>query len=173
MANLDGSGEEDVVFESDNFPAPLLGLELPVAGIIRGIEPTNVLTPLDMPVAFLGPHDPLPAGKMVKGFSFHILPFFQLLAKIGYSFAVAQCGTTDGLLTMLPDLILGKTDKAPHLVGGGCFGDDDLQVSYNHGLRLCRHATQPAIFAYTQIHLLGYLGLPKYHVVVGQRLLSN
>lgn len=117
-------GSELVPFEADGFPAAAYGMRFAPAGILLGIDPSNKIeanilfrtrSPSKDFVERAKSHGP--SGKVKIG-SFWPTAFLQLLAKIGYSFAAAELGTQE-LLPMLSDVILGRTDKSPYLVGGG------------------------------------------------------
>jgi predicted esterase YcpF (UPF0227 family) len=104
---------------------------------------------------------------LVKIGSFHPSIFFRLIAKIGYSFAAAHIERRH-LLPMLADVILGKTDKAPYLVGGEL--GEQGPTNYEHRLELREVIVGDKCLTLSVIHLFGNLGLPKYHAVVAQHM---
>jgi hypothetical protein len=174
VANRDGSNAQVINFASDDFPAAALGIKLPVAGIALGIEPTNVIS-ADIIAKVLKPKGAanLPLDKLIRLFAFHQMPFLQMIAKIGFVFAVAERGTTEGFHPMLRDVILGKTENSPYLVGGGWIGNEDEKGDYTHTLQMAECTIRDKVFTLAQIHLFGRLALPKYHVVVCECPLQN
>lgn len=91
----------------------------------------------------------------------------MLLGKIGYSFAAPETGTDD-LLPMLADIILGKSDKATYLIGGGIPMSDGIYDTEEMG-EYCKHESSAGQFTSVLIHLFGQLGMPIHHVVVRYR----
>lgn len=173
ITNTDGSRTQQA-FDSASFPTLIYGMNLPPAGILLGCEPTNKVQ-CELVVRQCQPSDDFkPSGPLVKLGSFRPTAFMQLLVKIGYAFAAAETGT-NGLLPMLNDIILWRTDKSPYLVGGGQFMPDGgvdlggVETDYSHYLQMQNFTTRGQQFESVAIHLFGQLGLPKYHVVVRHR----
>lgn len=160
---------ESQKFVGDSFPAVAYGVRLPLAGILHGEQPTNkVQARIICRVA--APSVPLefPQGSRLQVGSLRTLAFFRLLAKIGYSYAAAHMETS-ALNPLLADLILGKSDKYPHLIGGNGVYDDCTKIPDFHRLEMQDCTIDDTIFSLAVIHLFGPIGLPRYHVVVSQR----
>ena len=145
------------------------------AGILLGEQPTNRLS-FTLVVGVYPPNGqfkPNMQNSLVKIGSFRPTAFMQLLAKIGYSFAAAETGTAE-LLAQLADIILGRSDKSPYLIGGGIptidgFQNNHEEMDYLYKLQMHEIDTGDHHFTLVSIHLFGQLGLPQYHVVVRQR----
>ena len=162
-------------FECDSFPTVCWGIESAPAGILLGMEPTNKIEcKLVMRVHAPGENfNPSGESPLVRVGTFRITAFFQLIAKIGYAFAAAETGT-DGLLPMLADIVLWRSDKAPYLIGGGTPTMTGMDTSaekteYLYKLQMHECVIQRNAFSLVSVHLFGQLGMPKYHVVVRHR----
>jgi len=168
IRNRDWTDPQTISLSADQFPALTLGLNLPVAGIALGIEPTNVIS-RDISLAINQRAKNLPPDRFIRGFRIHTAEFLRLIAKIGYAFAVAERGVSEDFLPMVRDVILGKTENSPYLVGGGWHGDQNETAPYDHSLDIRDIQIRDRVFTLSQIHLFGRLGAPKYHVVVRER----
>jgi hypothetical protein len=163
-------------FPVQDFPICAWRLELPPAGILSGSEQTNEVE-AELKVWITNPNNKFVPQYPTKAFSINYTAFSQMLAKIGYSYAAARVGT-DALLQMVPDIILGNSDKSPYLVGGGLIfpvgggpallGHKILSSSL-HRLAMHDITVGSQIFTAVSIHLFGQFGFPVYHVVVRQR----
>ena len=95
--------------------------------------------------------------------NFHPMKFGRMLAKIGYSFAVAE----RGLGTFNPvarELILGSSDLLNHYVGGGMDGDPKPSTNL---IELNQYTHNKFKYIVVTIRLFANLGAPTYHVFVG------
>jgi hypothetical protein len=93
-----------------------------------------------------------------------------MLAKIAHSFAVAKYGM-DSFAPLLLDLIKCQTDIAPYFVGGEFMEDLPKQSTVLHDVfrNDCRRDDGPTFFG-VSIRLFAFMGMPRYHVIVGQLL---
>jgi hypothetical protein len=174
VIHADGRTERQE-FDVSSMPVAVFGMELPPAGILLGLEPTNRI---ECPIVVRvqrpdGSFRPEGSSGLVKFGSFRPTALLQLVAKIGYSFAAAETGC-DGLLPSLADIILHRSDKGPHLVGGGIPTPDGLQLkseatNYLYKLQTHTFDVRDDSFTVVSVHLFGQLGMPYYHVVVKHR----
>jgi hypothetical protein len=89
-----------------------------------------------------------------------------MMAKIGYSYAAAEIGT-DSLHPMLADLVLARAPNAAylsHLIGGegGPAPSDD----FTNRIELVEHTINGVVYTVVTVQLFGFMGMPKYHIVV-------
>jgi hypothetical protein len=103
--------------------------------------------------------------------SANMLDFARMLAKIGHSYAFAKCGI-DTFKPMLLDFILGRTENASYLVGGDGSGPPPDQPHSLHDIFpvACRVEPSGAEYLLIAIRLFAFIGMPRYHVVVGKKL---
>lgn len=156
-------------FPVENAPAIAFGIELPLAGILRGAEQSNIIMGPNMIFAIRNPPMDLKPGEQLLGITIHPADYLRLLIKIGYSFAVAERGTTDGVLPLISDVILGKSENAPHLIGSGLIPGENDDTQEQHTLQAGIYRLDQSVFEFVQVRLFGNLGLPSYHVVVSHR----
>jgi hypothetical protein len=92
--------------------------------------------------------------------------FCRMLAKIGYSYAVAELGF-GSFEPLVLDTILGTEDydSIGHYVGG--YIDYDPPSKERHELDLLRYQVGSARYWVAKIRLFAWLGAPTYFVVVG------
>lgn len=174
IVNKDGSTTRKQV-KSNEYPVPVFGMRLPVAGILSGEEPTNKLECEIIFCAFdqANPDDLAPDAK-IKLSNFRPTAYLQLLAKIGYAFAAAVLGS-ESLNPKIADIILGRSNTPTHFVGGGymqgrLFVNDCVQTEYCHRLSTQECTIGNIVYTLAIVHLFGQVGLPRYHVVVRERL---
>jgi hypothetical protein len=164
----DGRTEEGTILTTD-FPATLIGVKLPVAGILSGQEPTNQVD-CQFVISTAVPGESFKPDAAVLSTRFSETAWIQLIAKIGYSYAAAELGV-DALSTSVTDIVLGKTDKTFYLVGGS-LEDQGVKTTYLHRLELHRCTISGIEFTIVFVHLFGQFGMPRYHVVVSHRAKS-
>ncbi len=106
-------------------------------------------------------------GKDVT-FSFRHVPdqFARTLAKIGYSYAIANIGM-EVFKPLAPDLILGREKNLSYLVGGN-FELSPPIPDAGHILRLGIEGTVQRAFITVDIRLFASCPTPDYQVVVGE-----
>jgi hypothetical protein len=93
-----------------------------------------------------------------------------MIAKIGHSYAVANCGL-GSFEPLLTDMILGKYHPIGHLVGGS-FEDEPAEEEL-HTFALQRSTIGTVTFLIAIIRLFANLGAPRYHAVVVGLVPSN
>jgi hypothetical protein len=96
-----------------------------------------------------------------------MLVFGRMLAKIAHSYAIANLGIT-GFKPLLPDLILGKSAAAPWLIGGDASGPVPDTEPCLHNVYLQNCLTAGIEYVLVAIRLFCFVGMPRYHVVVGE-----
>ena len=99
--------------------------------------------------------------------------FARWVAKIGYSYAVAELGSKL-FLPIVTDVILGKTEDVFSVVGGSesphkgvLSGTCDLKTSFQIEVRVKQYGMGLAGLLIVYVQLLEPLAIPSYHVVVG------
>lgn len=99
--------------------------------------------------------------------------FCRLLAKIGHSYAIGDQGydVVSQYEMLLPDLILGRRSDFGNLIGGYP-ADPPAEKSQAFELQVVRGEQGGFEFILVDVRLFGFMGTPKYHVVVGRRLLA-
>jgi hypothetical protein len=101
--------------------------------------------------------------------SFNATAFCRMLAKIAHGFASAELGLCN-FEPLLPDLILGRTTKFHHLIGGpGRIADADTNGGHRLRLEVMRSAVDGKHYHAVNIQLFAPLGAPEYYVLVGER----
>lgn len=153
-------------FAADSFPAMLFGIHLPVAGILQGVLPTNEVE-CKFQIRIFGDVDAGAfKGEAVRACAIRYEAFFQLLAKIGYAYTAAEIGGAP--YPMVADIILGRSDKTAHLIGGNGLDHKYERADFGHRLELRDVTVRDAIFTVAVIRLFGDFGMPEYHVVMRQ-----
>lgn len=111
---------------------------------------------------------------VAKGTSPYV--FARMLAKIAHAYASAQ-GHLVGFRPLLPDIILGKSDKIPYLVGMLDPITPPRQVPgwvlSAHYCRLGYMTTPQRQLCFATVRLFGLLPTPTYTVIVGERSLPG
>ena len=170
IVHQDGTREQRS-FAADRIPTVVYGLRLPPAGILLGKEPTNTaVVDFEYRVSQISGKLPITKGQQLHIGQFRPTAFIQLLAKIGYAFASAEL-PNEQLHSGLADIILNRSDKGPHFIGGGddSGDDDDVEAPYSHRIGVRRMHVNNKAFIVVMMRLFGQLALPSYHVVVQER----
>jgi hypothetical protein len=92
------------------------------------------------------------------------VPFARMLAKIGYSYAIAQRGRDTFSPFVLP-LIQEETEDFKDIVGGHPINPPN--TSYTHRLSLGEVGSGKSTYLVCDIQLFAKLNAPPYRVVVG------
>ena len=163
----DGRIEEREISLND-FPPICIGFRWPPPGILRHVAPTSVFEG-----ELVVRQDEAAVRKLIRdGESFKMgrvftLDFARMLAKIAHAFAIAERGIAS-FEPILPDLILGKTDAAPYLIGGDA---SDTPEEYEAPLHYLGHLyaeISGTMYLLISIRLFARLGMPRYHIIVGR-----
>ncbi|MBA3075721.1 MAG: HNH endonuclease [Anaerolineae bacterium] len=166
----DGSKEFKII-PSENFPAIAMGFNFPAPGILRNIKPneacegTLIAHYIDAELQEYMKTE----GLRVKLGSISILIFCQMLAKIAHSFAIANLGEK-AFHPLLSDLILGKSITPQYLVGGDVSAILPEQKNVLHDIFLQNCLSNGIEYTLVGIRLFAFMGMPRYHVVVGEKL---
>lgn len=107
-----------------------------------------------------------PEGQRLKLGTVNMLTFARMLAKIGHSYAIAHLGL-GAFRPLLPDIILGKSTKAPWVVGGDASATPPETERVLHHVYLQNCLTDGIEYVLVAIRLFAFVGMPRYHVVVG------
>lgn len=162
---------ETVRIPSMKFPAACMGLKLSSPGILLGKAPSSRFDKADWVMktfgdeckAFIKPGEGMRIGTM------NPYALCKLLAKIAHSFAVSQIGL-NSFKPFLPDVILGKNDNHAYFIGGDADPDEPPQPSQTpvqlHQLQFRKVDGTPYLLV--TIQLFRFIGMPRYHVVVGE-----
>lgn len=151
-----------------DFPAMCMGFRWLAPGILRRIAPTNIFegelvvrqNPDELK-KFIGDGEAFKIGRVAPG------DFARMLAKIAHSFAMAELGA-DAFEPLLPDLILGKSETAPYLVGGDATEESSSVELPLHYLGPMYASVDEVLYLLIAIRLFSKMGMPRYHVVVGR-----
>jgi hypothetical protein len=166
----DGRRETLTVHHKD-FPVIAYGIYLPIAGIVLWQSPSNIVSG-DFLFRFhegeLENFLSRFAGVVSIG-GFKVTAFMRMLAKIGYSYAAAEIGTSS-LHPMLADLVLAKAPNSAYLsylVGGDA--EPAPKGDFSNRIELWEHTINGVVYTVVTVQLFGFMGMPKYHVVVRQK----
>jgi len=168
----DGSSEIKEMHHND-LPKYCIGFKWPAPGILRDQPSSTYEYDGELTIGY-------PQGEVEKFIPdqhgihlgrIRMLDFARMLAKIAHSYAFAKCGI-DTFQPMLLDLILGRTENAPYLVGGDASGSPPDQPEILHDIYPvgCRVEPSGAEYLLVAIRLFAFIGMPRYHVVVGKKL---
>lgn len=160
----------DIPIEAHPFSFSMPGL--PVAGILEGREPTHNAT-IERVHTFLGPGFQEKMRHIGANTAFTLFPvgeFFQLLAKIGYAYAVAEIGY-ERFSPFLIDLIRGDDDHLGHHIGTEARTPEGRTKDL-HTLTLGAARTPAGDeLIVVNVRLFARIGAPTYHVIVGRPLI--
>lgn len=165
---VDGRREQKTV-GAQEVPLACIGFRLAAPGLLRGLPPTETLEG-ELVVRHLEDETRKhlsPEGQRVKLGTINMLTFSRMLAKIGHSYAVANLGL-GSFRPLLPDLILGKSSTAPYLVGGDASTQPPATEPVLHHVYLQNCLTRGVEYVLVAIRLFAFVGMPRYHVVVGE-----
>jgi len=159
---------ETISIAPSDLPANFPMMNLPLPGIVLGEAPSNSVSGT---FGFRTKHADVQRvakkyanDRAVRIGTLYPTAFFQLLAKIGYSFAAAELGASFGFLP-LANLILGRSDEMSFLIGGHV--ESATEAPYGHRLEMGFLTVDGISWPVVTVHLFGIVGLPKYLVVVG------
>ncbi len=162
---------ETMTVHHKDFPVVAYGIHLPIAGIVLGQAPTDTFPGV---LLFRFQHGELEnftsrfAGIARVG-GFDVTAFMRMLAKMGYSYAAAEIGSTS-LHPMLADLVLARSPNAAYLsylVGGDA--EPAPKGDFSNRIELWEHTINGVVYTVVTIQLFGFMGMPKYHVVVREK----
>lgn len=159
---------EPIDMQSSDYPLMYLGLLLDKPGLLMGLPAgtpqmwnTFHTYKIDEVRPFLKNRgDGVRLGKIDPG------AFARMLAKIGYSYAVAGRGV-HSFKPLILELIFGKTNGFCSWVGGDP-EPPDAKESEVHSIRCRNWIVGTKVYVVVTIRLFGFLGTPIYHVVVGE-----
>lgn len=156
-----------VMVNPQNYPGHFIGARLPPPGIFRGVEPSEVfegsLVTLSWDREILRIANG--AGTRVELQRLAFGAFCRLLTKIAHGFAISQIGV--GSFThFLPDLILGRSNYFPHVMGGDPVSS--VRPPRNRHLELQLNKLENTNYLFVTIRLFCFLDTPQYAVVVGE-----
>ncbi|NVL90304.1 MAG: hypothetical protein HWN69_04810 [Desulfobacterales bacterium] len=126
---------------------------------IRGASPSFVFKQLlEQLVTELGVYSIMPEAKA------HVVEFCQMLAKIGYSFAVGELGYGNFEPFLLPGILKAELSDCDSFIGSKV--SDEAPSESLHELSIVE--TDKSNYVLVRIRLLSKLGTPTYFVVVGR-----
>lgn len=106
-------------------------------------------------------------GHGIKLGSIHTHNFTRMLAKIAHSYSIAEFGP-NAFSPLLPELVLGNTPLASYLVGGDKSGVQLLDTEpCLHNVYRQDCLSNGVEYILVAIRLFAFVGMPRYHVVVG------
>lgn len=127
---------------------------------IRGASPAYVFNELlEKLVRELGVHSIMPEAKA------HVAEFCQMLAKIAYSYAVAELGYESFESYLLPGILKAELSDCDSYIGS--LEKDEPPSALLHELALGKSMQSNQVIV--RIRLLSKLGTPTYFVVVGRK----
>jgi len=108
-------------------------------------------------------------AKVARIGSFDVTAFMRMLAKIAYSYAAAEIDTSS-LHPMLADLVLARAPNSAYLsylVGGDA--EPAPKGDFSNRIEMWEYTINDAVYTVVTVQLFGFMGMPKYHVVVRQK----
>jgi hypothetical protein len=166
---IDGRREQ-VMVAAEKFPVACIGFRFSAPSLLRGATPEETFEG-DLVVRYIDAETKeylSPEGQRVKLGGVNILAFTRMLAKIAHSYAVAELGL-GSFRPLLPDLILGKSSNAPSLVGGDPTTPSTAPEPDLHNVHLRDCIAGNVRYTLAAIRLFAFAGMPRYHIVVGER----
>lgn len=153
----------------DEFPMVCLGFDLEAAGLLCQAEPTTEFVGRQIVRYQTGEIEKhLQEGVALKLGRVSPRGYARMLAKIAHSYAVAKFGEAS-FVPCLPEIILGKSDYAPHFVGGDRSGVPLLdQPTALHHVYPQACDLNGALHLLVAVRLFAFMGMPRYLVVVGK-----
>lgn len=166
---IDGRREKRIV-PAHEVPMTCIGYRLPAPGLLRGLPPYDTFEGKLVVRLINGEIRKLsPEGQRVKLGTINTLDLSRMLAKIAHSYAVANLGLR-AFRPLLPDLILGRSTTASYLVGGDVSIPTPETEPVLHHVYLQNCLTSGVVYTLVAIRLFAFVGMPRYHVVVGEKL---
>ncbi|WP_448030235.1 hypothetical protein [Bradyrhizobium liaoningense] len=154
-------------------PRYCLGFKWPPPGILRGQLPFSEKSfggEIELRYA-LGELDRfIPEGHGVSVGAINMLDFARMVAKIGHAYAVAKCGES-AFEPILLDLILGRDEHAPYLIGGDPRGVPPAQPGVLHDIYPMSVTIEEVGLTYLGIviRFFAFWNTPSYLVIVGRQ----
>jgi len=156
-----------------NFPVAAYGIYLPIPGIIIDHTTSDIVSG-----HFLFRFHEGDVEKFLSRYSgisrigeFDVTAFMRMLAKIAYAFAAAELKSND-FHPILRDLVLARAPNAAYLsylVGGDGETAPTLKGNFTNRVEIWDHVINGATYTVVSIQLFGFMGMPKYQVVVRKR----
>lgn len=155
---------------ADTLPLVCIGYRFHAPELLRGKQPSNqfegalIARFVEQEIKQLAP-----SGKeRLKFATVNDLTFSRMLAKIAHAYAMAELGA-QAFRPLLPAIILGHSSQAPFLIGG----DEspmslEPQPSILHHLYFQNCRTGGVFYTLVAVRLFACMGMPRYHVVVGE-----
>jgi len=155
---------------SMKLPMAALGFLFPSADLLRNLPPSENTEGKPYFRYVTSEIQLLNTSKEKKLFlgSINILTFCQMLAKIAHSYAIANLGN-NAFHPLLLDLILGKSKTPNYLVGGDDLSKLPVQKNILHDIYLQDCLSNGIMYTLVVIRLFAFMGMPRYHVVVGEK----
>ena len=155
---------------ADDLPAICIGFGWQAPGLLRGVAPSNDLAGK---IVFRYPEGELarkadPNDAAIQFGRAYPMDFARMLAKIAHVGGIAEHGQSS-FTPALPDLILGRDLMlSSYLVGGDTTErPEDEQVLHNIYRQDCR--IQGVHYMMMAIRLFAFMGMPRYHIIVGKK----
>jgi len=165
--------KELVTVPTQEYPFVCTGFRFSAPGLLRGVQPNEsakgelvevVIRYIEGEIRNHIKSD----GQRVKLSTVNMQQFSRMLAKIAHAYAIAEYGE-NSFVPMLPDLILGKSDTSAYLVGGDVSAPllDEPVLHHIYRQDCLSNGVEYMLIA---IRLFAFVGMPRYHVVVGKKL---
>jgi hypothetical protein len=162
IVNQEGRRETLPIHNKD-FPVPAYGISLPIAGIICGQAPSDLFS---AKISFgfnRGEAERFVSKQPVRAARVgyvNVPAFMRMLAKIGYSYAAAEIGTST-LHPMLVDMVLARgtnSEYLSYLVGGE---EENVEQTPNmnnkNRIELWEYTINNVVYTIVKIQLIGFL----------------
>ncbi len=153
----------------DDFPTVCIGFKWLMPAFLLGLEATNIFEGSD--VIKFNEIELKQYAKSDQAISIgRVYPadFARMLAKIAHTYAIAEYGM-DSFEPMLREMILGRDDRLPFLVGGDETLPTPESEPYLHNIYRQDCAISGVHYIMVAIRLFAFIGMPRYLVVVGKK----
>lgn len=154
-----------------DYPLTYLTAELPPPGLLLGIAPSDRSPEIKFNIkgdaaSVNHTFDALSVDHLIIEHGFDWAAFFKQLAKIGHC-STFHFARGMGYESLLPDIILGKSDHLSYYVGG-ISQDSESEVMSANEVNIYMQEINSEIYLVARIQLLGKGTIPAYEVVTGR-----
>ena len=153
----------------DDFPSVCIGFKWRPPEFLLGLQASNIFEGSDVikfneaeMKKYAKSDQAIAIGRVFPG------DFARMLAKIAHTYAIAEFGM-ESFEPMLKEIILGRDDRLPFLVGGDETVPTPDTEPCLHNIYRQDCAISGVHYILVAIRLFAFIGMPRYLVVVGKK----